>query len=304
MNKAVINVITRRALPALTQRAGRQKLVLRKQSPHIFFAAGVVGSVASTVLACRATLSLPATLEEIETDLGYLREIKQEPRVIDEGSTTHYTEKELHRDAFYIYVKAAGKLGRLYGPSVTVGVLSLAALTGSHVTMARRNTSLMAAYAAVAKAYDDYRGRVATELGAEKERDLYHAKVSANTNEQGDEVAVVDSNRWSPYAKFFDETSPNWEKHAEFNRLFLVCQQNYANDILQARGHLFLNEVYDMLGIERTQAGAVVGWVISKKGDNFVDFGMYEAVSAQFINGWEPRVILDFNVDGVIYDKI
>jgi hypothetical protein len=168
--------------------------------------------------------------------------------------------------------------------------------------LTRRNSALMAAYAAVQKAYDDYRERVINEVGREKELDLHHAATVQLVDK--DEVRIVDPNKFSPYAKFFDEYCERWEKDPELNRIYITCQQNYANNILHARGHLFLNEVYDMLGIPRTKAGAVVGWVVGKDGDNYVDFGMYEARSENFINGAERSILLDFNVDGVIYDKL
>jgi hypothetical protein len=87
--------------------------------------------------------------------------------------------------------------------------------------------------------------------------------------------------------------------------MFIRSQQNYANDLLNARGHVFLNEVYDMLGIERTSAGAVVGWVRGN-GDNEIDFGVLNDLHSgqRFINGDERSVLLDFNVDGVVYDLI
>ena len=84
-------------------------------------------------------------------------------------------------------------------------------------------------------------------------------------------------------------------------------QQTFFNDLLLSRGHLFLNEVYDQIGIDRTKAGQVVGWVVSKDGDNFVDFGLFDGSTQEkrmFVNGHENSVLLDFNVDGVIYDKI
>ena len=92
--------------------------------------------------------------------------------------------------------------------------------------------------------------------------------------------------------------------------MFLRAQQQYANDKLIAQGHLFLNEVYDMLGLPRTKAGAIVGWVYDDNnavGDNFVDFGIYDVhreTARDFVNGYERSILLDFNVDGVIYDLI
>lgn len=304
MNNAVLTMIAKKAAPTIRRRVSRKKLTLKKQSPHIFFGLGIAGSVTSTVLACRATLRLSETLETIENDVSNIKEFRATYLQMTPEDQENYSKRELDKDTAYVYAKATYKLGRLYAPAIGLGVLSISALTGSHVSLSRRNTALMAAYSAVSKAYADYRERVMLEVGEERELDIYHAKVKAISEATGETVDVADPNKWSAYARFFDEGSPHWEKNAEFNRLFVQCQQNYANELLRARGHLFLNEVYDSLGIDRSQAGSVVGWVIGKHGDNYVDFGMYEALNAQFINGWEPRILLDFNVDGVIYDKI
>lgn len=112
----------------------------------------------------------------------------------------------------------------------------------------------------------------------------------------------------SPYARWFDRYNDNHKIHdSEYNRYFLMYQQNYATEKLRHRGYLFLNEVYDMLGIPRTKAGQVVGWVYDERnpiGDNFVDFGIYEDRNAAFINGYSDKVLLDFNVDGDILDAL
>jgi hypothetical protein len=58
------------------------------------------------------------------------------------------------------------------------------------------------------------------------------------------------------------------------------------------------------MGFERTSAGFVVGWVLDGNGDGYIDFGLSEARSSRFMNAEERSVILDFNVDGVVYDLI
>lgn len=287
----------------LTKTAGRAILHAKKTSPNLMFVAGTVGVVGGTILACKATLKLEDTLSEIKEEINEVKHIRDTPSL--------YPEAEYGKDMAYVYVKGTLKLVRLYAPSFIVGASALGLLTGSHVTLTKRNAGLTAAYAAVAKSYEEYRHRVRKEVGDEKELDLYHAVETHTFDSLGlvsdDPKAVLnaaDPNRWSPYARFFDQGNRNWVKNAEYNRLFIQCQQNYANDLLQARGHIFLNEVYDMLGIDHSSAGSVVGWVISKTGDNFVDFGIFEASNADFVNGWEKCILLDFNVDGVIYDKI
>lgn len=288
----LMNVIPK----SVVKKGARAALQLRKHSPHILFGAGILGTVTSTVLACRATLKLSDTLDEIEKDVQVLDNVEEEAR-----------DAEWHRDVIWIYGKASFKIVKLYGPAVIVGTLSIVALTKSHTQLSRRNGALMAAYAAMSKAYEDYRDRVREELGEERELEIYHSvrkELIKNEENEVIEAKVVDPNSYSPYARIFDEACGPWEKDPELNRMFLQSVQNYCDNLLKARGHLFLNEVYDKLDFPHSRAGAVVGWVIGKEGDNYVDFGIYNAFNARFVNGYERCIVLDFNVDGVIYDKI
>lgn len=285
---------------ALTQKIGRELLTIRKNSPKTLFVAGIVGSIASTVLACRATLNLPEVLDKFKDDVEGVKSLGSE---IDGQGT--YTKKDQNKDLAYAYVRGTYSIFRLYAPSILLGGASIGALTGSHVTLTRRNAGLTAAYSAVQMSFDEYRKRVREEIGEEKELDVYHAAKLEKLAIDGKTEVIrrADPNKWSPYARFFDEYNQNWVKNSECNRLFVQCQQNYANNLLHARGHVFLNEVYDSLGIQHSAAGAVVGWVVGN-GDNFIDFGLFTAASTEFINGHERSILLDFNVDGVIYDKI
>lgn len=287
---------------SVSRNVGKSVLAFKKQSPHIFFGVGVAGTITSTVLACRATLKLSEKLDEIKQRVNDVKTIEELTLKASPSADHAAIVNERRKDMAYVYIHGGVELTKLYAPAAIVGVASIACLTGSHIQLTKRNTALMAAYATLQKAYDEYRSRVREQLGDEKELEL-HRGVTTEVI-KGEEVKSVDPNSRSPYSVFFDEYSPNWQKDPELNRLFITCQQNYANNLLRARGHIFLNEVYDMLGVERTKAGAVVGWVIGETGDNFVDFGIYEAYNSRFVNGMERSIILDFNVDGVIYDKI
>ena len=289
-------------LNVVTRTVARQVLVAKKNSPAIFFSAGVVGVVASTVLACRATLQLEDTLDSIKSDLDRAKGTNELRHFEDDNAD----ENIYHKELTLAYSKGVLQITRLYAPAIVVGGLSIGALTGSHIALTRRNAAITAAYAAISKSFDEYRIRVRNHLGEEQERDIYHAVELREIEVEGKKSKdmVADPNRWSTYAKWFDEANPNWQKNSELNRLFVQCQQNYLNQLLQARGHVFLNEAYDQLGIDRTQAGQVVGWVTGGEGDGYIDFGIFEAYSSEFVNGWERNIILDFNVDGAIYDKI
>jgi hypothetical protein len=196
-----------------------------------------------------------------------------------------YSEEDRRKDIAIIYTRSAAGLVKLYGPAILVGSVSIGLLTKSHNILTERNAALTAAYAAVDKAFTQYRARVVEKYGEDEDRELRYSAKSVDV---------------------FDELSTSWNKEPEYNLVYLKCQQSYANNMLKTRGHVFLNEVYDSLGIERTKAGQVVGWVISKDGDNFIDFGIYtnQDKVRDFVNGREGAILLDFNVDGVIYDKL
>lgn len=293
-------------IQTLQRVVGRSGLLARKNSPTVLFGAGVVGVVATVVTASRATLKLHTITDEAKENLATARELH------DKGHL-QYSEKDYRHDVAIIYVRSAVAITKLYGPALTLGVLSVGSLAGSHQILSKRNASLVAAYAALEKGFNEYRGRVIELVGPDKERELRYGAEQREFVEETDtgpqvtrEMRVA-SGTPSIYARFFDQLCPSWSKEAEYNLMFLRCQQNWANDRLHARGHVFLNEVYDMLGVPRSKAGAVVGWVLSQNGDNFVDFGVFDGNNERardFVNGREGAILLDFNVDGVIFDKI
>ena len=224
-----------------------------------------------------------------------------------------YSERDRSRDISLIYFQSGVKVVKLYAPAIIVGGLSIYALRTSHNILTSRNVALTAAYGALEKGFKEYRARVVDKYGEEEDRNLRYGTreveiVDPDTNKKK-KVTRVSINDPSIYARFFDPQSASWSKEPEYNLIFLKCQQNYANDLLKSRGHIFLNEVYDLCGLERSKAGAVVGWILSDDGstDNFVNFGIFDGENDRardFVNGFEGSILLDFNVDGVIYDKL
>lgn len=285
-----------------------------KHSPEILAGVGVVGVVGSLVMACKATTKLSDILEDSKEQLDKIKEVAADPAYEEK-----YSQDDAKKDTTITYVQTAMKVTKLYAPSVILCASSLGCLLASNNILKKRNAALSAAYMTVDKSFKEYRKRVADRFGEEVEKEIRYnikaeeiTKVDENGNEVTETVKIMDGtddpNSYSDYARFFDESCAAWQNDAEYNLTFLKAQQQYANDLLKARGRLFLNEVYRMLGIDETKAGQVVGWVYNPDnptGDNFVDFGIYnmqrERVRA-FVNGYEPNILLDFNVDGVIWD--
>lgn len=290
---------------SISSGAGRLVLKTKKNSPHIFFGLGLAGVATSTVLACRATLKLEKTVDEIRDEFAHIESMK----IAAEKGGPIYQQDEYIRDLGYAYVHGITKMVKLYGPSVAIGAVSVAMLTGSHVQLSHRNATLTAALAAVSQAYDDYRNRVKAEIGPEKEAQIYQACLLDDPDDEEEIEKLREIGKVTPglsqYGRIFEQNNVNWNKEPEFSRIFLDCQQRYMNDLLNARGHVFLNDVYDALGFERSPAGAVVGWVKDNPaGDGYVDFGIYDIINLNFVNGSAHGCILDFNVDGVIFEMI
>lgn len=292
-----------------TRALGRSLLVTKKFSPEILTAVGVVGVVASGILAARATLKLEAVVENITEGANTAKMRKW--TASQDGEGFEYSDQDYTKDITTVYTRGTIELVKLYGPSVTLGLASIGCIIGAHGIMRKRNVALLAAYKAIEQTFSEYRKRVIEDYGVDKDAEyrlgLRDVELVGDDGKKTVEK-VVDPNALSPYTKIFDELNPNWRKIPEYNLLWLRGQQNFANDMLHARGHIFLNDVLDLLDIERTSAGAIVGWVISKTGDNFVDFGIYDVTNSKAVNHSTSRAdsafILDFNVDGVIYDKI
>ena len=305
-------------ISTLTRTFGRTGLKIKKHSPEILLAAGTVGVITSGVMACKATLKVNEIVDGAKQQIDTIHSVAADPDMAEK-----YTAEDSKKDLAIVYTQTAVKMIKLYGPSVALGAASLGCMIGSNRILSKRNVALAAAYTAVDKSFKEYRGRVIERFGKQLDKELrYNIKAKeieeVSKDEDGNEVVkkeVVDvieddPNTYSPYSIVFDDGNEGWDPDPERTKFFLIQQQNWANERLKAKGHLFLNEVYDMLGAKRTKAGAQVGWVYDEKnptGDNFVDFGIFDtrrSKARDFVNGYEKVIVLDFNVDGYILDLI
>jgi hypothetical protein len=290
----------------LTRAFYRGKLLAGKYSPEIMLVAGIAGMITATVLACKATLKVETLMEKAETDLDRVEE------AVEKYAPEVYSDDDYRQDKAIVHVQRAVSIGMLYLPAAVLGAASIALLIGSHKVMDNRNNALVVAYTLLDRSYKAYRERTEKEVGPEKEDNIRHNMVEKEeTDENGDKKMVKHRRpgEVSEYARFFDSSSVQWHRDSVHNMFFLKSQQNYANDMLRAHGHIFLNEVYDLLALPRSQAGAVVGWVLNSEGDNFVDFGLFDKTDQRtrdLLNGYahDVPILVDFNVDGVIYDLI
>ena len=284
--------------------AARKTLfVANKNAPSIMTYAGVGGFIATVGLAIRATNRANEVSAKLRSKVD---DVKGENDLAET-----MTKKEASERLAKVYIEVGTEYAKIYAPTLITGTASILLVLGGHGVMLRRQAQLAAVYAALDRSYKAYRARVREEVGAVKEDELFRRPTMRALDEvvgEDGEISLTSdidmgAPNPSPYARFFDETSPNWVKTPEYNLLFLRAQEQWANDRLRQYGFLFLNEVYEALGLERSQAGQIVGWRLNGDGDGFVSFGLgdiFDDNARAFINGLENIALLDFNVDGVI----
>lgn len=296
-------------IAAVKNKTAKTTIVIKKHSPEILVAAGVVGVVASTVLACRATLKLREVTDEAK---NLMKSVKN----CVEDENLDYDQEDAKRDKTIIYVQTGVKIAKLYAPAVALGALSITGIIASHNILSRRNAALTAAYVTIDRSFKKYRENVVERFGERvdlelkngiKVKKIEETIVDPETGKEKRVKSNIEVANPSDYAVFFDEKCHGWDKNMDYNMMFLKAQQQYANDKLRADGFLFLNDVYEMLGMNRTKMGQVVGWVYKPEnpvGDNFVDFGIFETHKGIEDGMYEKTILLNFNVDGPILDLI
>jgi Family of unknown function (DUF6353) len=293
----------------VSSKIGRQVAITKYHSPALMFGVGIIGVGTTAVLACRATLKMSDVLEKGEEHLS---------RVDENVITEEDTEGEVKAAHFGVKLKVAIEIAKIYAPAVIVGVASVGFLTGSHLILRKRNAALTAAYTIVDKSFKEYRARVVADQGVDKDREYRFGVTEKEIVEEGPNgpetkyVKVLgDENTgksYSDYARIFDETHKAWSDVPNANAFFIQSRQNHANDLLRLNGVVFLNDVYDLLDMERSEAGQIVGWVKDGSGDGYIDFGVWNAGvhsgKEWLIHGHKDGVMLDFNVDGPVHKKL
>ena len=289
----------------------KAQLTVRKHSPEILMVAGVIGTVAGAVMACKETLELEDVLDEC----------KQEKMELEEQYATceEYSEDALKKDQVKLTLKQAAKIVKLYAPSVIMEATSIGVIFASNDIMRKRNASMAAAYATLNSMYKRYRQNVIESYGEEVDKDMRfgvkHEKVT-EIDEDGNKVKIdariVDLDNTalaiSDYSRFFQSGCKGFDASSgRYNLLYLKGIQAMFNNKLIADGYVMLNDVYRELGFDTIPEGWSIGWVYDEEnpiGDNYIDFGLYEArnKNQRAVNDWEPVILMDFNVDGNLYE--
>lgn len=275
----------------------------KRHSPEILLVAGIGLGIGACIAACKATIRVQDAIEDAKTDISVVHEMEQ-------SNNANYPAENVKADLAKIYIRTGAVVAKEYMPAAMLGVASVASVLASNNVMRGRNAALTAAYTTIAQSFSSYRGRVRERYGEEIERQIRYdikateIKEQITDEETGKKKTVKKTvetmgEGYFDYARVFDRECKAWEKNPKYNRLFLQGQQELCNQLLRAYGFLYLNDVYEMLGITKTAAGQAVGWIYDEHkptGDNYVDFRISEMLNKD----GETVYLLDFNVDGAI----
>lgn len=294
----------------------KTKLGIKKHSPEILVATGIGTGIAAAIIACKRTIKANDIITEARKNLQNIEDAKE----LAANNKVEYTEENEQADRELIGKQVTVGMVKTYALPVGLGVLSITCILAGHHILKKRNVALAAAYSALSTDFMNYRKRVVDKYGKDVDFMLKNGlekQIVANqvvdpetgeVKETKEEVLTYDGDKLSQYARIFDEVgSTQWTPSADHNRAFLLMEQNYFNERIRTRGYIFLNEVYERLGFRPTKAGSVVGWVYQNADYEGIDFGIFTAhtqKAAEFLEGTEPSIILDFNVQGDILSLV
>lgn len=289
----------------------------KQHAPEIMIGASILTGAAALYFVARGTFKLEEILDDHNERVDDVKD-----QFGDVESSEHPEEiAEFKKELAKEYVKTGGKIALAYAPAAGLAGASVVLSISAHGIMKKRLATSLAALESVTAAFEAYRQRVKDRYGEDVERDILtgrHVETVAveTTDKKGNvkmvdkKMTLVDPSLPSEYARYYSAstcdifyiTNTNDGCGRVYNEEFLKTQEQVANLKLRSQGFLFLNDVYDMLGYDRTDYGQLVGWLDNGDGDGYVDFRI--ALVEEGINENDDKWLLDFNVDGVIVDKI
>lgn len=289
---------------------------LKHVGPEIAIVGGTVGLVAAGVVACTKTPKAIEVIEKHKKGMAILDEANEKGEMAN-GET--YSVEQYKQDKITVCTQTGVQFLKVYAVPLTIATISVVSILTGGKVFRKRLTSLGAAYALLEQNFGKYRNNVIEKFGKDVDDELRFGTKKTLVekevvDENGEKKTVLEEAKtttydgYSQYARFFDESSTEWNKDGGRNLSFVTQIQSWANDRLRLEGVLFLNDVYKMLGLARTEAGQHVGWVYDPSNstiDNYVDFGITDILRdktkvKEYMTDQERTILLDFNCDGRI----
>ena len=295
----------------LTRFGSKMLFKAKKSSPELLIAGGAALLIVSTVMACKATKKAEEAIEDCEAKVNMINKESEEMTISDNDRKNYIRQAK---------VKMIGQMLQIYAVPAAIGAVGFTLIFTSHGIMKKRNGALIAAYNALDAAFQKYRERVkASENGAELDRQYMYGDDYPREADDGlDRNAIYDVNKeglklahgnpYGPYGfEFSKYTTNKWMPHSQSNLNTIRSAEEWGDRQLRFFGHLFLNDMLKYLGLDEVPWGQLVGWIRGEKdGDGKVIILATEDQEALEMDteGWKRPILLDFNCDGVIWDRI
>lgn len=280
-------------------------------APEILMGVGTIGVAAGTIVVAKQATKLEDELSEIK-DAQY--DLKDQKDTMD--------AKEYKKALLAIKVAAAKKVAKIFAPGAVLVIAGVVCFFSAFGFVKKENGILAASVAAANKAFEEYRARVVEDQGADKDKEyLYGLKKekievettdeNGNTKKEKVEALVVDPEKSniSRYAiRFTPEFSGEAYPDVNNNLMILKSCERTWNAVLPSRKKVYLNEIYQELGIDETWESRMVGWDYDADnfGDGKIRFDITEVIVRDDNDplGYHKELIVDFNVDGDIVHKL
>lgn len=299
----------------VTQKIAKIGFLAKKHSPEILLVVGIAAVVGGTILACKATLKAKDIVDKYNGDLDA---IDHATETAEMDSTVVYTNGDREKDTNIAKVQTAVGLLKAYAIPTILVVAGVTCLVSSHKILKGRQLAILAAYKSLEELLSVYRKRVKEEIGEDKENEcfigaknigskIFNVKNAETGEEETQNCNTYDlSNVGGIYHRIFDANNPRWSSFPGYNATFCKCVENTANNELRMKGFVILGDVLDKLGYKRTPESLITGWRLNAEtGDGFVDFGLEKEINrAAMKAGQDHEIVLEFNIDGTIWDKI
>lgn len=299
-----------------TRAMGKAGLGVKKHSPLILTVTGGVGLIATAILTYKAAPKIEKIVEDIEAK----REVEKEYNDLTKKKATDVSEadirfmEECEADPESMTVNrmevAKDVAGALALPVLT-GVGSICAITLSYWIMKNRVGSLSAAVATLAAENLAREKFLKEQLTEEQWNDLEEARMAKDkeynmrdkeSGEVVEEKAKGKETREQTTLRgvWFKESGEYASDDSAYNAAFVRNASEVIDAKYARRGWISLNEVLDILGCERTRAGAAMGWTMS---DPFT-------IATDIVNetdqygDWAPQLWVKWPMPRYIYDEI
>ena len=294
-------------LQSITAAGVKTSLAVQKKSPEILMGLGAVTFVGAIVTACTATVKAVDVVVEHKQKVDDIKE---------QGEELEYSEEVVNEAVAKEYIYTGLELAKLYAPTVILSVTSLGMMFGANKVLKERNAAIASSYAALSAAYDKYRKNVIEKYGEEEDYNLLHGiketeveeeyvDKKGNVKTKKTKVKTIDPESAALYSRVYTKKNAFWKGNDELDTYQFGLFEAQLTNKLRRKGFVSFNEALEACDFERCDYGMVVGWIYDKDnptGDNVIKIDRRKERVRNEFGEVEDVWILDFNVDGNIYD--